>query len=107
MAAATNVDIRNGRQQFQGVFDEVRVIRFTLDTASINSNTTAEDTVAVPGLRFGDVVLGYGYSEEQHDILHEVHAATNELHILSHNNSGGAVNPGPRNWTVVVGRVVA
>jgi hypothetical protein len=107
MTAATNVVISNGRQQFQGVFSEVKVVKFTLDTASINANSTAEDTVAVPGVEFGDVILGWGVdAEPSHDLMMCVHAATDALHILTHNNSGGSVNPASADWTVVVGRTV-
>lgn len=107
MAAGTNVAVRCGRQQFQGLFEDVMVLEFTLDTGSINSNTTAEDTVSAPGLSFSScIVLGWAYgTEPSHDLLHEVHAATNALHILTHNNSGGAVNPASSRWQVVIAKL--
>lgn len=108
MAAGTNVQIQDNLSQFRGVFDRVWVVRFTLDTGSITSNSNAEDTVAIPGIDRNNIVLGFTYENEPPaDVIHEVHvASTDVLHIVTHNVSGGATNPPSNNWTVVIGRLV-
>lgn len=57
MAAATAVNPRRGNDQFRGVFSDTWVVTCTLDTASLATGATTTDTVAVPGVALGDMVV--------------------------------------------------
>jgi len=109
MAAATDVLVEvDQRVQFQGLFSHVWVVHFTLDTANISGNATAEDTVAIPGIKRGDIVLGFAQDgTPSKALLYNVHVeADNLLAVLSHNSSGGNVNPASDTWHVVIGRTI-
>jgi hypothetical protein len=59
MANATSVVVvKNGREQFQGVFDRVFEVRATIDADSLADGAGDNDTIAVPGVALGDMVLG-------------------------------------------------
>ena len=55
---ATNVRVEQGTQQFQGAFSNMWEVTGTMDFASASDGNSVSDTVAVPGVRFGDMVLG-------------------------------------------------
>jgi len=59
MANATAVTVvKNGREQFQGVFDRVWEVRATINPDSLADGAGDNDTIAVPGVALGDMVLG-------------------------------------------------
>lgn len=59
MANATSVTVvKNGREQFQGIFDRVFEVRATIDADSLADGAGDNDTIAVPGVALGDMVLG-------------------------------------------------
>lgn len=61
MAAATAVTYERGDKQFQGIFSEMWFVKATLDAASLLDGAGETDTVAVPGVALGDVVLGASF----------------------------------------------
>ena len=60
MAAATAVTSRRGNDQFRGLFTDTWDVTCTLDAGSVNNGATDTDTVTVPGVALGDMVLGFG-----------------------------------------------
>lgn len=65
MAAASSVTHLRGPRQFQGTFSEVWLVKATWDPASAAAGAqTTSDTVTVPGVKVGDMVLGISLSTE-------------------------------------------
>jgi hypothetical protein len=65
MAAATSVIHERGTKQFQGMFREMWAVKATWDPASAAAGAqTTSDTITVPGVAVGDMVLGISLSTE-------------------------------------------
>lgn len=65
MAAATSVIHERGNRQFQGMFKEMWAVKATWDPASAAAGAqTTSDTITVPGVAVGDMVLGVSLSTE-------------------------------------------
>lgn len=65
MAAATAVRYERGSEQFGGVFSEVWLVAATWDPASADAGAqTTSDTITVPGVAVGDIVLGLSLDTE-------------------------------------------
>ena len=62
MAAATSVTSRRGNDQFRGMFSDTWVVTATLDAGSLVDGAGETDTVAVPGVALGDMVLGVSFA---------------------------------------------
>jgi hypothetical protein len=59
MADATSVVVvKDGREQFQGVFDRIWEVRATINADSLADGAGDNDTIAVPGVALGDMVIG-------------------------------------------------
>lgn len=108
MATGTNVTIHDGAHQFRGVFGNIWVVQFTLDSASIGSNSATVDTVTVPGLRRAtDVVLGFTHSAASDaEVGDELFVSANDtLGIRRHNMGAGPNDPASSVFRVVIGRI--
>ena len=57
MAAATSVTYQRGAKMFQGAFSEMWLVKATLDAGSIADGAGETETIAVPGVALGDMVL--------------------------------------------------
>ena len=57
MAAATAVTVRQGNDQFRGLFSDSWSVTCTLDAGSLVDGAGETDTIAVPGVVLGDIVL--------------------------------------------------
>ncbi len=65
MAAATAVTPYRGTQQFRGMFSEMWAVKATWDPASAAAGAqTTSDTITVPGVAVGDIVLGLSLDTE-------------------------------------------
>lgn len=64
MAAASAITVERDRQQFQGIFDTVWKVKGTLNVSSLVDAAGETNTVAVPGVALGDMVLGISASED-------------------------------------------
>ena len=65
MAAASAVTSRRGTRQFQGLFSELWTVEATWDPASAAAGAqTTSDTITVPGVAAGDIVLGVSLTTE-------------------------------------------
>jgi len=59
MANATSVVVvKDGREQFQAIFDRIFEVRATIDADSLADGAGDNDTITVPGVALGDMVLG-------------------------------------------------
>ena len=65
MAAATAVVSQQGSKMFRGVFSEMWVVTCTLDASSAAAGAqTTSDTITVPGVAVGDMVIGISSTAE-------------------------------------------
>lgn len=65
MAAATAVVSYQGKKQFVGMFSEMWAVTCTLDASSAAAGAqTTSDTITVPGVAAGDMVLGISSTAE-------------------------------------------
>ena len=107
MANATNVVVvKDGREQFQGVFDRVFEVRATIDADSLADGAGDNDTITVPGVALGDMVLGIslGVDLAGMTVTGWVSAA-NTVTVRFQNESGtNPLNLGETTIRVLVGR---
>ena len=106
MAAATSVVVERGTKQFQGMFSEMWKVTATLDAGSLSDGAGETDTVAVPGVAIGDMVLGasFGVDVAGLSVTGYVSAA-NVVSLRVQNESGGTVNLDSTTIKLVVGRL--
>ena len=106
MAAATSVVVERGTKQFQGMFQEMWKVTGTLDAGSLADGAGESDTITVPGVALGDMVLGlsFGVSEAGITITGYVSAA-NTVTLRVQNESGGTVDLASTTVKLVVARL--
>jgi hypothetical protein len=106
MAAASAVVVERGTKQFQGMFSEMWKVTATLDAGSLSDGAGETDTVAVPGVAIGDMVLGasFGVDVAGLSVTGYVSAA-NVVSLRVQNESGGTVNLDSTTIKLVVGRL--
>lgn len=100
---ANTVDtIRDGRQQFLALFRNVIQVLGTVDFASIASNATGTETITVPGVQAGDMVIAsIGIDTSGSNFWAHARAAnTIDLHV--HNTSGGPLDLAEAEFHVVI-----
>ena len=107
MAAATSVTSRRGNDQFRGMFSDTWVVTATLDAGSLADAAGESDTVAVPGVALGDMVLGISFavSEAGMSVTGYVSAA-DVVTIRVQNESGSTVDLASTKIRVVIGRLI-
>jgi hypothetical protein len=105
--AASSVTVKQGREQLGGVFSNIWVAKGTIDFAEILDGDEAADTIAVPGVALGDVVIGVSASVDVADlqVTADVTAA-NEVTVTVSNSTGAGVNLASAVFKVVVGKTV-
>lgn len=106
MAAATAITSRRGNDQFRGVFNDTFAVTCTLDTASIATGATGTDTVAVPGVILGDMVLMSTGVDEAGLVRRAYVSAAGTVTIASTNTTGAAVNLASTTVRLVIVRMV-
>ena len=106
MAAATAVTSRRGNDQFRGVFNDTFAVTCTLNTASIADQATGTDTVAVPGVILGDMVLMSTGVDEAGLVRRAYVSAAGTVTIASTNTTGAAVDLASTTVRLVIVRMV-
>jgi hypothetical protein len=106
MAAATAITSRRGNDQFRGVFNDTFAVTCTLNTASIADQATGTDTVAVPGVILGDMVLMSTGVDEAGLVRRAYVSAAGTVTIASTNTTGAAVDLASTTVRLVIVRVV-
>ena len=107
MAAATSVTSRRGNDTFRGMFNDTWVVTATLDAGSLVDGAGESDTVAVPGVALGDMVLGVSFavSEAGMSVTAYVSAA-DTVTIRVQNESGSTVDLASCKIRLVVARLI-
>jgi len=107
MAAATAVTSRRGNDQFRGLFTDTWDVSCTLDSASVADQGAATDTVTVPGVALGDMVIGMSAGVDEAGLVRRAYvSAANTVTIATTNTTGGAVNLASTTVQLVIARAV-
>lgn len=107
MAAATAITARQGNDQFRGVFSDTWEVICTLDTASVADQAAATDTVAVPGVVLGDMVIGMSAGVSEAGLVRRAYvSAAGTVTIATTNTTGAAVNLASTTVKLVIARIV-
>jgi hypothetical protein len=106
MAAATAVVTERGTKQFQGMFQEMWKVSCTLDAGSLVDGAGESDTVTVPGVALGDMVLGFSFGvDKQGVVCHAYVSAADTVTLRLQNESGGTVDLASTTVRIVIGRL--
>jgi hypothetical protein len=93
MAAATAVVSRRGTDQFRGLFTDTFDVSCTLDSASVATTATATDTVTVPGVLLGDMVIGMSILVSEAGLIRRAYvSAANTVTIVTVNPTAAAID---------------
>ena len=107
MAAASAITSRRGNDQFRGIFSDTWAVTCTLDSASVADQAAATDTVAVPGVALGDMVLGMSAGVSEAGVVRRAYvSAAGVVTIATTNTTGAAVNLASTTVKLVIGRMV-
>jgi hypothetical protein len=93
MAAATAVTSRRGNDQFRGLFSDTWSVTATLDASSLGDGVGETNTIAVPGVKLGDIVMNVSLGVDVSGISVTPYvSATNVVSIRFQNESGGTLD---------------
>lgn len=107
MAAATAVVSRRGNDQFRGLFSDTWEVACTLDAGAVSAGATDTDTVTVPGVALGDMVLGFSFGVSEAGLVKRAYvSAANTVTIVTYNPTAGSVNLASTTLTLIIGRAV-
>lgn len=107
MAAASAITSRRGNDQFRGLFTDTWDVTCTLDAASVSTGATATDTVAVPGVALGDMVLGFSHGVSEAGLVKRAYvSAANVVTIVTYNPTAGSVDLASTTVQLIIGRAV-
>ena len=106
MAAATSVVVERGTKQFQGMFSEMWKATGTLNADSLADGAGSSDTITVPGVALGDIVIGFSFGVSLAGITATAYvSAADTVTIRVQNESAGTVDLASTTVRVVVGRL--
>ena len=107
MASATSVTARRGNDQFRGMFSDTWVVTATLDAGSLVDGAGETDTVAVPGVALGDMVLGCSFAVDEAGLTVTGYvSAAGVVSLRVQNESGCTVDLASTKIRIVVGRLI-
>jgi hypothetical protein len=107
MAAATAVVSRRGNDQFRGLFSDTWEVVCTLDAGAVSAGATDTDTVAVPGVALGDIVIGFSHGVSEAGLVKRAYvSAANTVTIVTYNPTAGSVNLASTTLTLIIARAV-
>lgn len=103
--AASAVTVHQGTQQFQGLFSNFWRVKATIDFGSASDGNSVSDTITVPGVALGDVVMGVslGVSQGLGNVDAYVSAA-NTVTVMVSNLETAALDLASTTVKVIVGR---
>jgi hypothetical protein len=106
MAAATSVVVERGTKQFQGMFSEMWKVTGTLNADSLSDGAGTSDTITVPGVALGDIVMGFSFGVSLAGVSATAYvSAADTVTIRIQNESAGTVDLASTTVRVVVGRL--
>lgn len=107
MAAATAITARRGSDQFRGLFSDTWSVSATLNASSLTDGTGETNTIAVPGVALGDIVLNISMGVDVSGISVTPYvSAANVVSIRFQNESGGTLDLASTTIKCVVVRLV-
>ena len=109
MASATAVVSRRGNDQFRGIFSDTWSVTATLDSASVATGAAgaATDTVTVPGVALGDMVIGMSVAVSEAGLVRRAYvSAANTVTISTNNLTGSSVDLASTTIDLVIARMV-
>lgn len=104
---ATVTRVKQGTEQFRGVFREMWQATLTVDPASIAAGAEDTGTFTIPGVAVGDMVLGVGPGVNltaDAEVSAYVSAANTLTIRISNLNASTALDLASSTWKVVIGR---
>ena len=107
MAAATAVTSRRGTDTFRGLFSDTWSVTATLDASSLIDGAGETNTIAVPGVKLGDIVLNVSMGVDVSGISVTPYvSAANAVSVRFQNESGGTLDLASTTIRCVVVRLV-
>jgi hypothetical protein len=107
MAAATAVVSRRGTDQFRGLFSDTFSVVATLNASSLADTAGETNTIAVPGVKLGDIVLNVSMGVDISGISVTPYvSAADVVSIRFQNESGGTLDLASTTVRCVVVRMV-
>jgi len=107
MAAATAVTSRRGNDQFRGLFSDTWSVTATLNASSLSDGVGETNTIAVPGVALGDIVMNISMGVDVSGIsITPYVSAAGVVSIRFQNESGGALDLASTTVKCVVVRLV-
>jgi hypothetical protein len=108
MANASSVVVRQGNDQFRGLYSDTWVVRATLNADSLADGAGDTDTVAVPGVALGDQVISASLAVDVAGLIVTAYvSAADVVSIRFQNETGGTVDLASSTLRMVIGRQVA
>ena len=107
MAAATAVVSRRGNDQFRGLFSDTWSVTATLNASSLADSVGETNTIAVPGVKLGDIVMNISMGVDVSGISVTPYvSAADVVSIRFQNESGGTLDLASTTVKAVVVRLV-
>jgi hypothetical protein len=107
MAAATAITARRGNDQFRGLFSDTWSVKATLNASSLADGTGETNTIAVPGVALGDIVINISMGVDVSGIsITPYVSAADVVSIRFQNESGGTLDLASTTVKCVVVRLV-
>ena len=108
MANATSVTVRAGTDQFRGLYSNTWLVKATLNADSLADGAGDTDTVAVPGVALGDMVLSASLAVDVAGLIVTAYvSAADTVSIRFQNETGGTVDLAAATLRLVVVRSIA
>jgi hypothetical protein len=105
MADATAVRTLQATQQLQGAFSEMWEVVATIDADNLADGAGDNDTVTVPNVALGDMVLGISLGVNLSGVIVTAYvSAANTVIVRFQNESGGAVDLASTTIRILIGR---
>lgn len=106
MATGSAIVVDRGNKQFQGMFQEMWKVSCTLNAASLVDGAGETDTIAVPGVALGDIVLGVSFGVDLAGVTVTGYvSAANVVTLRIQNESTATVDLASTTVKLVVGRL--
>lgn len=107
MAAATAVTARRGNDQFRGLFSDTWSVTATLNASSLIDAGGETNTIAVPGVVLGDLVISLSMGVDLAGIIVSPYvSAAGVVSIRFQNESGSTVDLASTTVRCVIARLV-
>ena len=107
MAAATSVVSGRDNESFRGLFSDTWSVVCTLNSASVADQAAGTDTVTVPGVVLGDMVIGMSAGVSEAGLVRRAYvSAADTVTIATTNTTGGAVDIASTTVKLVIARTV-